>query len=93
MHLLLVLPLVGLVLFIFLQWEVALPLYLIIVVGSLAIYWKVIRAQRRRPTTGKRAMVGGEAVVVRVDGNDVEVDYQGEIWRATSPGRCSRVRR
>ena len=84
-HLLLVLPLLGLALFIFLSWLAALPLYIAVLAGSLVIYWKIIQAQRRRPTIGKRAMIGGQAVVVRVDGNDVEVDYQGVIWRAICP--------
>jgi membrane protein implicated in regulation of membrane protease activity len=84
-HLLLVLPLVGLILFMFFPWPAALPLYIALLIGSLVIYWKIIQAQRRRPTTGKNAMIGGQAVVIRADGNAVEVDYQGVIWRAISP--------
>ena len=84
-HLLLALPLVGLVLFLILPWPAASPLYIVVFVGSLGIYWKILQAQRRRPVTGKRAMIGGQAVVVRAEGNEVEVDYQGEIWRAISP--------
>jgi membrane protein implicated in regulation of membrane protease activity len=85
MHpLLLLLPLVGLALFFFLSWQAALPLYVIIFVGSLALYWKIIQAQRRRPIIGKRAMTGDRAVVVSAKGEEVEVDYQGEIWRAIS---------
>ena len=48
------------------------------------MYWKIIQAQRRRPLIGKRAMVGDPATVVSLEGNDVEVDYEGEIWRAVS---------
>jgi membrane protein implicated in regulation of membrane protease activity len=83
-HLLLLLPLVGLVLFIYLLWQIALPLYVIILIASLALYWKIIKAQRRKPITGKRAMVGDPAIVVSVKEGEVEVDYQGEIWRAIS---------
>jgi membrane-bound serine protease (ClpP class) len=83
MHqLLLILPLLGLIFFFFLSWRAALPLYVVLLVSSLGIYWKIIQAQRRRPTIGKRAMIGDHAVVVRVKGEDVEVDYGGEIWRA-----------
>ena len=84
-HLLLILPLLGLILFVFLLWQVALPLYMVMLVVSLAIYWKIIQAQRRRPVIGKRAMIGDRAVVVRVGGDAVEVEYEGEIWRAVSP--------
>ena len=84
-HLLLILPLLGLILFVFLLWQVALPLYMVMLVVSLGIYWKIIQAQRRRPVIGKRAMIGGRAVVVRIGGDVVEVEYEGEIWRAVSP--------
>ena len=83
-HLLLLVVLFGWILFLFLSWEIALPLYVIGVIISLAIYWKIILAQRRRPIIGKRAMVGDQAVVVRVDADEIEVNYQGEIWRAVS---------
>ena len=84
-HLLLILPLLGLILFVFLLWQVALPLYMVMLVVSLGIYWKIIQAQRRRPVIGKRAMIGDRAVVVRIGGDAVEVEYEGEIWRAVSP--------
>ena len=83
-HLLLILPLLGLILFVFLLWQVALPLYMVMLVVSFAIYWKIIQAQRRRPTNGRRAMIGGRAVVVSVKEGEAEVDYQGEIWHAVS---------
>jgi len=83
-HLILILPLVGIILFIFLVWPVALPLYLIILIGSIAIYWKIIRAQRKTPIIGKRAMIGDQAAVIKAEGGDIEVEYQGEIWRAVS---------
>jgi membrane-bound serine protease (ClpP class) len=83
-HLILILPLLGLILFIFLPWPAALPLYVILLVGSLGIYWKIIQAQRRRPTIGKRAMIGNQAAVVKAKGEDAEVEYEGEIWRAVS---------
>jgi membrane protein implicated in regulation of membrane protease activity len=83
-HLLLLIVLFGWILFLFLSWQIALPLYLIGVIISLAIYWKIILAQRRRPIIGKRAMIGDQAIVVRAQADEVEVDYQGEIWRAIS---------
>ncbi len=83
-HLLLLVVLFGWILFLFLSWEIALPLYVIGVIISLSIYWKIILAQRRRPIIGKRAMIGGQAVVVRAQAGEIEVDYQGESWRAIS---------
>jgi len=83
-HLLLLVLLFGWILFLFLSWEIALPLYVVGVIISLSIYWKIILAQRRRPIIGKRAMIGDQAVVVRVEADEVEVEYQGETWRAIS---------
>jgi len=83
-HLLLLVVLFGWILFLFLSWQIALPLYVIGLVISLAIYWKIILAQRRQPVIGKRAMIGDHAVVVRALSDKIEVDYQGESWRAVS---------
>jgi membrane-bound serine protease (ClpP class) len=85
MHrLLLLVALFGWILFLFLSWQIALPLYVAAVIVSLMIYWKIIEAQRKAPVVGKRAMIGDHAVVVRAEGDDVEVEYDGEIWRAAS---------
>ncbi len=83
-HVLLFLPLLGLLLFLYLAWQAALPLYLIILMGSLGLYWKIIQSQRRRPITGRTAMIGGQGVVIMAEGDKIEVEYQGEIWRAGS---------
>jgi len=83
-HLVLVLPLLGVILFVFLSWRVALPFYVVILVASLGTYGKIIQAQRRRPIIGRRSMIGGEAAVVWVNGSDTEVEYKGETWRALS---------
>jgi membrane-bound serine protease (ClpP class) len=83
-HLLLLFVLVGWILFLFLWWQIALPLYVIGIIISLAIYWKIVLSQRRRPITGKRAMIGDQAVVVSLKEGAAEVEYQGEIWRAVS---------
>ena len=84
-HLLLLVILFGWVLFLFISWEIALPLYLIAVAITLAIYWKIVQAMRNKPVVGRRAMVGAQGMVVRIDGTGAEVEYEGEIWRAVSP--------
>ena len=81
-HLLLLFVLLGWILFLFLSWQIALPLYVIGIIISLAVYWKIILSQRRRPIIGKRAMIGDQAVVVGLKEGEAEVDYKGEIWRA-----------
>lgn len=78
-------PLLGLLLFKFLPWREALPLYAVILAACVGLFWKVIQAQRGRPKTAKEGMIGNRAVVVSVSRDEVKVDYQGEIWTAVSP--------
>ncbi len=79
------LPLLGLALFIILPWWLALPLNVPLWAIALLGYWKGWQAQRRPPVTGRRAMIGGWAEVVRVESGEALVHYQGELWRAISP--------
>jgi membrane-bound serine protease (ClpP class) len=89
-HLLLFIPIVALVLFLLLPWWLALPLYLPILVSSLVGYWKALQTLGQAPVTGETAMIGGHAKVVSVKTGEVNVEYQGEIWRAVCPHRLLR---
>jgi membrane protein implicated in regulation of membrane protease activity len=84
-HLLLFLPLLALVLFFVLPWWLALPLYVLILIGSLFGYWKALQAQHLPPRTGGRAMIGDRAVVIKVRRGKNQVQYRGEIWDAVCP--------
>jgi membrane protein implicated in regulation of membrane protease activity len=83
-HILLFIPLLALVLFIFLPWPLALLLYLPIAIGSSIAFWKAMQALREPSVTGKGAMIGDQAVVVDVMRDELEVHYQGENWRAVA---------
>lgn len=83
-HLISLMPLVALSLFFILPWKVALPFYLFLSVGSVIIHRRANISQHWRPLIGKRAMIGSRAVVVTIRANEAEVEYRGEIWRATS---------
>jgi membrane-bound serine protease (ClpP class) len=78
-------PLLALLLFVFLPWQMALLLYLPIAIGSLAIARRAMRAQRGPPASGQEAMAGAQAVVTSVANGQAEVHYKGETWRAVSP--------
>jgi membrane protein implicated in regulation of membrane protease activity len=84
-HLLLFLPLLALILFYLLPWQVASPFYALILVGSIIGYWKALQAQRQPPVMGSKAMIGDGAVVVKAEKGELEVEYKGEIWNAVSP--------
>ena len=83
-HLILLLPILALGLFFVFRWQIALILYVPILVGSLAVFLKVLQAQRKPRTTGEEAMVGAGAVVIEVRKGEALVEYQGEIWQAVS---------
>jgi membrane protein implicated in regulation of membrane protease activity len=83
-NLLLFLPLLALGLFIVLPWQAALPLYGVILIISMIGYWKGFQSQRQPPIMGRKVMVGEGAKVVKMEGDEMEVDYRGEIWKAVS---------
>ena len=83
-HLLLLLPLLALGLFFVWPWQLAIVVFVPVAIISLVGYWKVLQATRRPAATGSKAMIGDQAVVLTVAEGEVEVDYEGEIWRAVS---------
>ncbi len=83
-NLILFLPLFILILLIYYPWHVVAPAFLVILIGSLIIYWKVLQSQRKPPVTGTKAMVGRTARVVKTEDRSVEVEYEGETWYAIS---------
>jgi membrane protein implicated in regulation of membrane protease activity len=84
-HVLLFLPLLAIGLFFFFSWQVALPLYVLILVISAIGYWKGVQAQRQPPIMGRKVMVGERAVVIGAGREEMEVSDRGEMWNAVSP--------
>jgi membrane protein implicated in regulation of membrane protease activity len=87
-HVLLATPLVGLALFFVLPFGLALTLYLILVLLSLALYAKIAESMRTPVTTGREALVG-QVVTTSDDGS---IRWQGEWWTARPRLPSSRVR-
>ncbi len=77
-------PLIALLLFLLLPWPYALALYIPIVGVSLLGYWKTLQVQRQPPAVGTRTMIGQRADVISSKGEEIEVRYRGELWRAVS---------
>jgi membrane protein implicated in regulation of membrane protease activity len=88
-HVIIMLPILGIVVFFLLRPGVAIPVYLVILLASGLAYWSLVRAMRRRPRTGREALMGATArVVSRVrPGSNAQyvVRTQGELWGADSP--------
>jgi len=83
-HIFMLTPVLALLLFVFLPWRVAPPLYVPITIGSLAIARKGMQAQREPPGSGREVMIGEQTVVTSVSDEQAKVHYNGETWRAVS---------
>lgn len=77
-------PLWGLLLFLLLNWTVALPLYVVGVVLSLGQAYLVGRALQRPVRTGTDAMIGAHGRVLEVEGSRCLVKVRGELWRGVA---------
>jgi membrane protein implicated in regulation of membrane protease activity len=90
MHpLIILLPLLGLIVFLILPISLALPVYLVILLLSGLMYWAIISAMKRRPNSGSESMIGAKARVVSKlryqDEAQYAVKVRGELWNANSP--------
>jgi membrane-bound ClpP family serine protease len=84
MLLVMIFPVLGLGLFLWMPWTVALPVYLAGVVVSF-FYHRAMRQSRRIPVrTGLPGMRGRSATVIDWAGNRGTVRCQDEIWSARS---------
>ena len=90
-HLILMLPLIGVVVFWFMPLSIAAPSYAGIVLVSGLMYWAIIRAIKKTPTTGASGLVGTRArVVSKLSPSDEArymVEADGELWSAYSPDK------
>jgi membrane protein implicated in regulation of membrane protease activity len=88
-HLILLLPLIGIGIFWLMPLRIAAPSYAGIVLVSGLMYWAIIRAIKKIPTTGAGGLVGTRArVVSELDPSDEAqylVEADGELWSANSP--------
>lgn len=84
-HLLLGAPAWALLIFFVLPLPVAAPLYVAIVVASLAMYRWLWREMQRPPVVGPEAMVGQECVAVEDIRHRGLVRCGNELWTARSP--------
>jgi membrane protein implicated in regulation of membrane protease activity len=83
-HLILLLPILALGLFFVFRWQIALILYMPILLGSIVVFVRVLQAQRQPRASAEESMIGGRAVVIEAQPGEILVDYHGEIWRAVS---------
>jgi membrane-bound ClpP family serine protease len=86
-HIILSFPLLALPLFYFLPFRAALPIYLLILLVTGFIYFKLIGAMKSKVRTGKEGMIGEEALVIEDINPEGKVMVWSEIWSATANGQ------
>jgi membrane protein implicated in regulation of membrane protease activity len=86
-HLILLLPILGIVVFWLFPLNIAIPVYIAILIISGLMYWAIIRAIRKIPRRSP-SFVGDKARVVSRLGPKDEAQYMvevhGELWSANS---------
>lgn len=87
-HLVLLMPLFGLGLFLVLPLELAILFYLLVLVATAWLFYKVVQAMKLAVSVGREALIGQEVeVVVAIDTPSLArylVRHGGELWGATS---------
>ena len=85
-HVVLSIPVIGLALFLFLPWPVALAIYVPLTLASLFVFLAVIKTMRSPINTGPYGLVGSTAEVVSklesIGPANYVVFCQGETWSA-----------
>lgn len=84
-HLLLGVPLVIAGLFLFFPWTTALPVALVLAIGTAVIAYYSAQALRQPPVTGKEAMIGSLGHAVSDLNPEGLVRVGGELWVAETP--------
>lgn len=83
-HLILLMPIIGLILFWILPFYPALAFYALVDVASGLIYYSIMKTSHRPQTIGKENMIGRSAKVIQKINPLGQVIIDGEIWEAES---------
>lgn len=83
-HLILALPFMGLVVFWLWPLTVAAPVYAVIFLVSLSLYYLIIQAMRLPVVTGTEEILQETGKVIEVHGHKARVRVRSEIWNAES---------
>ena len=83
-HLILLLPIIGLVVFLIWPVSLALPVYLVILAISGYVYFLILKAMRRPKESGQEELLGKSAEVIEMSGHQGQVRVEGAIWHAVS---------
>ncbi len=83
-HLVLLLPVFGLVVFWIFPLPIAAPIYLVMLVFSVWMYRSIMRAMRTPVATGSEGLIGQIGDIIDSSGQYLDVLVHGEHWKAES---------
>lgn len=83
-HLVLLLPVVGILVFWLWPLEIALPVYLVILTVSALAYGAILSAMKSRVVTGREGLLHEVGEILGSSGDGWSVRVHGEIWHALS---------
>lgn len=86
-HIILSFPILALPLFFFLPVRIALPVYLVVLLVTGFVYFKIVSAMRNKVRTGVEGLTNEEAVVIEDIDPEGKVMVWSEIWKATAHGK------
>ena len=89
-HIILAMPLLALGLFVFLPFQTALPIYLVVVLSSAIIYHKIMESMKLPVKTGWEEMIGSVVKVVEEINPEGKIWYKNEVWSAVSQENLAR---
>ncbi|NOY77801.1 MAG: hypothetical protein GXO76_08025 [Calditrichaeota bacterium] len=89
-HIVLLMPVLGLGVFWVLPLPIAIPVYLVILAGSLFVYYAMIHAMHCPVQTGVEGMVGDVGDALESLNPRGKVLMHGEIWKAESSDRTKK---
>ncbi len=86
-HILLFFPILTLPIFFFFPFRTAATAYVIVLLVTAFLYFKIMRALRSKVQTGLEAVIDEEALVIEDIDPEGKVLFWSEIWRATARGK------
>ncbi len=86
-HIILLLPLLTLPLFFVLPFSTALPIYLVILIMTWFLYYKILVVMKSKVQTGIEALIDEDAAVVEDINPEGKILVWSEIWSATANGK------
>ncbi len=85
-HLILLAPVLALPVIWLLPWNIALPIYAVVLVLTGLVAWPVVTAMRRPQLTGAEGMIGAQGEALTELNPQGLIRCQGEVWAATAEG-------